>query len=61
MGMLSLNATYLKATAAAVGLEISADNQPGVLENLDRIAAIADFLMQFPLAQDIEVAPVFRP
>jgi hypothetical protein len=61
MDMVYLKATYLKATAAAVGLEISGDNQPGVMENLDRIAAIADFLMRFPLAQDIEVAPVFRP
>lgn len=52
---------YLKATAAAVRLEISADNQPGVMENLDRIAAIADFLLRFPLAQEIEVASVFRP
>ena len=52
---------YLEAVSSTIGLEISTGHRLGVLENLDRIAAIADFLMQFPLGQDTEVAPVFRP
>jgi hypothetical protein len=52
---------YVKTASAAIRLEISPDNEAGVVENFERIAAIADFLMQFSVAQDTEVAPVFRP
>jgi hypothetical protein len=52
---------YVKAASATIRLEISPDNEAGVVENFERIASIADFLMQFPLAQETEVAPVFRP
>ena len=52
---------YVEAVSSTIGLAISAENRAGVIENLDRIASIAEFLMQFPLSQDIEVAPVFRP
>jgi len=56
-----MDVVYLEAVSSSIGLDISADNRAGVLENLDRIAAIAEFLTQFPLDQAIEVAPVFRP
>ncbi len=52
---------YVRTASATVQLEISPDNEAGVVENFERIATIADFLMQFSLAQDGEVAPVFRP
>jgi hypothetical protein len=52
---------YLEAVSSTIGLGISDENRAGVIENLDRIATIAEFLMRFPLSQDVEVAPVFRP
>jgi hypothetical protein len=52
---------YVKAASEAIRLEIGPEDRAGVVENFERIAAIADFLMQFSLAQDTEVAPVFRP
>jgi hypothetical protein len=52
---------YVEAVSSTIGLEVSAENRAGVIENLDRIAMIAEFLMRFPLDQDVEVAPVFRP
>jgi hypothetical protein len=54
-------ATYLKAASAEIGLRIDAANEAGVNEDLTRIAGIAAFLMQFPLGQDVEAAPVFQP
>jgi hypothetical protein len=52
---------YLDAVAAQIGLPVEAVNRPGVSEDLKRIGAIAQFLMEFPLAQDVEAAPVFQP
>jgi hypothetical protein len=36
-------------------------NQPGVIENMTRLMAIAQSLNQFPLPEDLEVAPIFKP
>ena len=51
----------MDAAAAAIGLEIAAAHRPGVIANLDRIAALARLVMAFPLPEEIEPAPVFRP
>jgi len=53
--------SYLDATAARIGLQVPPANRAAVNEDLQRIGHIAEFLMNFPLAQDIEAAPVFRP
>ncbi|HUZ73463.1 MAG TPA: DUF4089 domain-containing protein [Stellaceae bacterium] len=52
---------YLDAAAAAIGLAIAPEHRPGVILNLERIAALADTVMSFPLPEDEEPAPVFRP
>jgi hypothetical protein len=57
----SSEATYVDATANEIGLRIAAENKAGVEDHLSRLAAIAGFLMEFPLSQDVEAAPVFRP
>ena len=51
---------YLKAASKEIGLTIDAAYQTSVNEDLNRMAAIAGFLMQFPLSQDVEAAPVFQ-
>ncbi len=49
----------LSATAAALGLTIDAAYQPGALLSFERIASQAQILMEFPLEDDVEIAPAF--
>jgi len=52
---------YLAAVSKEIGLEIDKSFKAAVSEDLNRMTAIAGFLMQFPLGQDVEAAPVFHP
>jgi len=52
---------FVAASAAAIGLSIAPAHQPGVVANLERIAAMARLVMEFPLPEEIEPAPVFEP
>ena len=47
--------------AALIGLPISPEHHLGVVTNFERIQAIAQLVMEFPLPDTIEVAPVFEP
>ncbi|PSB20587.1 DUF4089 domain-containing protein [Phormidesmis priestleyi ULC007] len=47
--------------AALVGLPLNPDHRPGVVANFERIQAIAQLVMEFPLPEEIEAAPVFEP
>ncbi|MGQ3071861.1 MAG: DUF4089 domain-containing protein [Ferrovibrionaceae bacterium] len=51
--------TYLDQAASLVGLEIDEACRPGVIENLERLAAVARQVAEFPLPDDVEAAPVF--
>ncbi|MBN3923329.1 DUF4089 domain-containing protein [Nostoc sp. NMS4] len=42
-------------------LEIRDEYRHGVVANFERINAIANLVNEFPLPEDIEVAPVFEP
>jgi hypothetical protein len=52
--------TYVDAAAAAVGLPIAPEHRPGVILNLERLAAMAQLVMSFPLADETAPAPVYR-
>jgi hypothetical protein len=52
---------YVDAAAALIGLPIDPAHRPGVVLNLERIAQMAALVMDFPLPDEIEPAPVFRP
>jgi hypothetical protein len=52
---------YLDAAAALLGLPIDPAHRPGVLLNLQRLAEMAALVMEFPLPDEIEPAPVFTP
>jgi Protein of unknown function (DUF3225)/Protein of unknown function (DUF4089) len=54
-------AAYLQAASGEIGLPIDTGQFAAVGDDLSRIAAIAQFLMQFPLSQSVEAAPVFQP
>lgn len=52
---------YVDSAAALIDLPLHPEIRSAVVADLERIAAIADFLMAFPLEQSVESAPVFRP
>jgi hypothetical protein len=53
-------ATYVDAAAALMGLPLDPAHRPGVILNLERIAEMAGLVMEFPLPEETEPAPVFR-
>lgn len=54
-------AGYADRTAAAISLPLAAAHRPGVVQNLERAAAIAAPLMAYPLPSGVDFAPVFTP
>ena len=53
--------TYVDAAAVLIGLPIDPAHRPGVVLNLQRIAQMAALVMEFPLPDESEPAPVFKP
>jgi len=47
--------------AALIELPIPPEYHAGVVENFDRIVAVAQLVTEFPLPEETEVAPVFEP
>jgi len=54
-------AQYIDQMAQLLDLSLAADNRASVIENFAQLQAIAQLVLDFPLPQVIEVAPVFRP
>jgi hypothetical protein len=54
-------ASYVRAAAARIGLLLYAAYVDAVTQDLERTASEAEFLMEFPLPQTVEAAPVFEP
>jgi ketosteroid isomerase-like protein len=52
---------YVDQASAALGLVIAPEYRAGVVQNLQRAAAIAAPLLATPLPEDAEVASVFTP
>lgn len=52
---------YTDATAALLELPIAPEYRPGVIANLERTAAIAQLVLEFPLPDELEPAPIFLP
>lgn len=53
--------TFADQAAAVLGVPLAAAHRPGVVQNLERAAAIAAPLLKLPLTADAEVASVFVP
>ena len=51
----------ITAAAGMIGLSIDPEHRPGVVLNLQRIAQMAALVMEFPLPDDTEAAPIYRP
>jgi len=54
-------AAYVDAAAAALGLPLDPAHRPGVIANIERIAGLARLVMELPLDEASEPAPVFKP
>jgi hypothetical protein len=54
-------AEYVEQTAKLIDLPIAPDYRPSIVKNFVAISAIAQLITEFPLAEDIEAAPVFEP
>ncbi|MGI0489533.1 DUF4089 domain-containing protein [Pantanalinema rosaneae CENA516] len=52
---------YVQQVAQMIGLPLPPEHLPGVIANFDRIAAVAQQVMEFPLPEETEIAPVFEP
>ncbi len=52
---------YVEQMALLLDLQLRDEYRDGVVANFERISAIANLVNSFPLAEDIEVAPVFEP
>jgi hypothetical protein len=52
---------YVDAAAKLLGLPLDPAHRPGVVLNLERIAQMAVLVMEFPLPDETEPAPVFTP
>lgn len=52
---------YVRQIAQLMGLKLTPEYLPGVVDNFKIIAAIASLVNQFELPEDIEAASVFEP
>jgi len=52
---------YVDETARRVGLPIAPEHRPGVIQFTAGLLAMAALVMEFPIPDDVEAGPVFRP
>ena len=52
---------YVQQTADLIGLQIDPVYLPEIVDNFERIAAIASLVTEFELPENIESAPTFEP
>ncbi|MBN3948538.1 MAG: DUF4089 domain-containing protein [Nostoc sp. NMS7] len=52
---------YVDQMGLLLDLELRDEYRDGVVANFERIRAITNLVNEFPLPEDIEVAPVFQP
>jgi len=54
-------AEHVDHMAAVLGLAIDPEHRPGVVANMARTYEIARLITEFPLPDDVELAPTFHP
>lgn len=52
---------YVDSASKLIGLRILPEHRPGVIQAMGVITAAATLVMEFPLPDDVEAAPVFEP
>jgi hypothetical protein len=58
---LTIDPAYVLQASRLAGLEIAAEQLPGVVEHLRRTAELAQLLDDFALPIDEELGPTWRP
>jgi Asp-tRNA(Asn)/Glu-tRNA(Gln) amidotransferase C subunit len=54
-------ATFVDQMAAIVGLPLQPEHRQGVIDNFERIMAVAQMVNEFPVSEEIEIASIFEP
>jgi len=54
-------AAYVDQAAPLLGLSLTPEQREGVVRNLAVTFAVAQLVMEFPLPDDVDSAPVFHP
>ncbi|MBI1734821.1 MAG: DUF4089 domain-containing protein [Candidatus Rokubacteria bacterium] len=54
-------AAYVDHAAPLVGLTLTPEQREGVIRNLAGTFAVARLVMEFPLPDEVDAAPVFEP
>ncbi|MBE9009377.1 DUF4089 domain-containing protein [Pseudanabaenaceae cyanobacterium LEGE 13415] len=52
---------FVEMMSEVVSLPIPDEYREGVVANMERIHTVAQFVLEFPLPDNIEAAPVFEP
>lgn len=52
---------YVKQTAKLMGLKLTPEYLPGVVDNFNTLATISTLISEFELTENIEIAPTFKP
>lgn len=52
---------YVHQMSALLNLEIPADYEASVIDNFSRIQTLSELVLEFPLPEEVEVAPRFQP
>lgn len=52
---------FVEVMSEMVGLPIPEEYRESVVANMERIQTVAQFVLEFPLPDEIEAAPVFEP
>lgn len=60
MNDLTTLASYVDHAAPLMGLTLTPQQREGVIRNLAMTFAVAQLVMEFPLTDDVETAPVFE-
>ena len=61
MSDLAAIAAYVDHAAPLVGLALTAEQRDAVIRNLAITMQVATLVMEFPLPDDVDAAPVFHP
>jgi hypothetical protein len=61
MTELAAIAAYVDHAAPLMGLSLTPEQREGVIRNLAVTFTVAQLVMDFPLPDDVDAAPVFHP
>lgn len=54
-------ADYVDRTAELIDLPLDPEHRLGVIDNMAKISAIAQLVLDFPVPDTLEAAPTFQP